>query len=94
MVHPILIDAVTITDQDTLPILNQGGKGLLGTIGVNEVERHRIGAQSPEPVQSILAVPGRLIDIAHRGLTGQGGNGLIVGPDGLRDAVNDFLNCT
>ena len=44
MIHPILIDAITITDQDALPILNQGGKGLFGAIGVNEVKRHGIGA--------------------------------------------------
>ena len=78
MVHPVLIDAVAITDQDTVPILNQGGKGLFGPIGVNQVERHGVGAQSPEPVQGILAVPGRLIDIADSGLAGQRSNGFIV----------------
>jgi hypothetical protein len=78
MVYPVLIDTVAITDQNALPLLNQGGKGLFGAMRVNEVERHRIGAQGPKPIQRLLAVPGRLIDIADRGLASQGSNGLVV----------------
>jgi hypothetical protein len=29
VLHPALIDAVAIADQDALPLLNQGGKGFL-----------------------------------------------------------------
>src|SRR5207249_12153676 len=36
---PALIDAVAITDQDALPLLNQGQKGVFGSVGVNERER-------------------------------------------------------
>jgi hypothetical protein len=92
MVDPILIDAVAITDQDALPLFNQGEKGLLGVMGVNEVERYGIGAQGPKPLQRMLAVPGRLIDIAHFGLAGQGSNGFIVRQDSAGDPINQLLH--
>ena len=82
-VHPVLIDAVAIAHQDALPRLDQGKEGFFGAVGMNEIERHGVRGQRPQPVQSVLAVPGSFVDIADSGLARQGGNGLIVGYEGL-----------
>ena len=50
---------------------------------MDEKERYRIGGNRPEPVQGVLRVPRRFVDVAHGGVSRQGGNGLVVGQDGL-----------
>ena len=93
LVDPVLIDAVAIADQDALPIFDQGQKGLFGTVGINAIVSHLVGGHDPEPLQGVLAVPWRFINVAHRGLVGQSRNGLMVGHEGLRDALDDFVSC-
>jgi hypothetical protein len=90
--HPVLIDTVAIAHQDALPILDQGEKGFLGAMGMNQVQRHRIGGHGPQPLQGVLVIPGRFINVAHRGVVRQDGNGLIMGPEGLRDPVDHLLD--
>ena len=87
-----MIDAVAIADQDALPVLDQGRKGLFGAMGVNQIERDGLGGQGPQPLQGIVAIPGRLINVAHGGLPGEGGNGFVVGHDGLRNPVDHLLH--
>ena len=74
--NPMLIDSVAIADQETLPLLNQGEKGVFGSVGVKEIERDGLGAQGPEPIQGVLAIPWGLIDIADWRLTSQCGKGV------------------
>ena len=87
---PALLDAGAIADRDALPSLNQGGQGFWRALGMQAIERHGSGAQGPEPVPGILAVPGRRIDSAAGGLAGQRGDGLIVRHEGVRASVNDL----
>jgi hypothetical protein len=92
MLHPVLIHAVAIADEDALPIIDQGEKGIFGTVGMNEIQGHGIGRHGPQPLQSMVAIPGRFIDVAHWSLARQGGNRVIMGRDGLRGSVNHLLH--
>jgi hypothetical protein len=92
LVDPVLIDAVALTDQDALPLVDQGQKGVWGAMGINALGGHGIGAHDPEPLSGVLAVPGRFINVAHGRLVGQSRTSLMVGHDGLRDALDDFLH--
>jgi len=92
LVAPILIDAVAIADQDALPLVDQGQKGLFGAVEINAIVGHGIGDHDPEPLQGVWAVPGRFINVPHRCLVGQSANGLRVGHDGVRDALDNFLH--
>src|SRR6185295_17881451 len=40
LVDPILIDAVAIADQDALPLVDQGQKGLFGAVEINAIVGH------------------------------------------------------
>ena len=88
---PVLIDPVAIADQDARPLLDQVEKGLFGAMRMNEIEGHRVGAQGPQPLQGVLTVPRRFINIADRSLAGQGGNGFIVRQDRVGGPVDDLL---
>jgi hypothetical protein len=88
---PVLLDTVASADHEALPILDQSHKGRLGTVGLKTRVRHLVGGHEPEPWPGVLAVPWRCIHVAHRGLVGQSRNGLMVGHEGLRDALDDFL---
>ena len=92
LVDPVLIDAIAIADQDALPIVGQGHKGVFGAVGINAIVGYGIGGHDPEPLQGVLAVPGCFINGAHRCLVSQSRNGLIVGHDGLRDPMDDLLH--
>jgi len=92
MVPPVLIDAVAITDQDALPILDQGQKGFRGAVGTHHRQRHRVGGHSPQPLQGVVAIPGHCINVAHSGLPRQGGKGLVMGDEGVRGPLNHFLD--
>ena len=61
---------------------------------MNEIERHGVGGQSPQPVQGVLAVPGGFVNVADGGLARQGGNGLIMRHEGLRGAFDHLLDRT
>jgi hypothetical protein len=91
LVAPVLLDAVAIADRDALPIFAQGPKGRCGTVGIKALVRHLGGGHDPEPWQGVLAVPWRCITVAHRGLVGQSRHGRLGGPEGVRDAWDDFL---
>ena len=60
-------------------------------MGMKEVERDGIGAQGPEPVQSSLAVPGGLINLANGGLASESGNRFVVWQDRVGDAIDHLL---
>ena len=59
---------------------------------MNQIQRHRLGGHGPQPLQGVVAIPGRFINVAHRGVAGQGGNGLIMGHDGVRGPVDHLLH--
>ena len=82
-VPPGLIDAVASAHQEALPRLAEGAKGCFGAVGMQESARHGGRSQRPQPVPSVLAVPGSVVDRADGRWARQGGHGLIVGPEGL-----------
>jgi hypothetical protein len=92
VIDPVLIDAVAIADQEAWPRRDQGPQGLCGAVGSNARVSDLVGGHAPEPLHGILAVPRRVVTVAHWGLGGQRGNGLIVGRDGVRDAPDDCLH--
>jgi hypothetical protein len=61
-------------------------------LGGNERARDGGGGHCPKPLQGVLAGPRGCINVAHGSLPSQGGHGLIVGHEGVRDPVEDFLH--
>ena len=90
--HPGLIDTVAITDQDTVPIVNEGQERLGGATRIDAIESGLWRGHDPEPLEVALTKPGRFINIAHWGLACDTGNGCIVGLEGQCDAVDDVLD--
>ena len=90
IMDPRLRDAVAIAHQEALPRLDQGEEGFFGAVGMHERERHGVRGQRPQPVQSVMAVPGGVVERADGGLARQGGTGLRVGHEGLRGAVDQL----
>ncbi len=80
---PVLINTVAITDQNTLPLRNQMSKGFFGALGMNKVKGDGVRGHGPKPLQGVLTIPRRLVDVAHRVLARHGSDGLVVRPDGL-----------
>jgi len=62
MRHPVLIHAVALADQHPLPIVNQIAQGVFGTVGMNQIQRHRVRSHCPQPLQHVLAIPRRFIE--------------------------------
>ncbi len=60
---------------------------------MNQIERHGVGGQGPQPLQGVLAIPRCFINVADGGVTSQGGDRLIVGQYGLRGPVDGLLQC-
>src|SRR5438552_14108493 len=40
--HPALVHAIAITDQEPFPVVDQGREGFFGPMRMNHVERHRV----------------------------------------------------
>jgi hypothetical protein len=90
MVHPVVIHAVTSAAQDALPILQQRDKGVLRALGMPQGQRHRVSRHGPQPLPGVVAIPGRCVDVASRGVARQGGNRLLMRPEGVRGPVQHF----
>jgi hypothetical protein len=91
-VDPVLIDTVAITDQDACPVLDEVEKGRFGALGMNEIEGHGIGGHGPQPLQGVLTVPQRFVNVANWRLASEAGNGCIMGRDGVRGAIDELLD--
>jgi hypothetical protein len=90
--HPGLIDAIAITDEDAIPVVNEGQEGRLGTARVDTIEGRLWRGHDPEPLEMALTKPGWIIDVPHRGMAHDTGNGFIGGLESQRDTVDDFLD--
>jgi hypothetical protein len=92
MVHPVLIHPITIADEDILPMLEQVEKGVLRTVGMNEIQCYDIDRYGPQLLQGMVAIPGHFISVTYGSLARQGGNRVITGHHGLRGPVNHLLH--
>ncbi len=91
---PVLIHAVAITDEDAGPVVDEGGKGLFGSAGMNHVERCRVTHHHPQPLEGMRQKPGRLINVVDQRAARLRGNRRVVRLDGLGHTVEDLLNCS
>ena len=64
--HPGLVDPVAITDEEPGPILDEGGKGGFGAVGVDHIERHGLIRHDPQPVQRVREQPRGFINVIDR----------------------------
>ena len=85
--HPVLVHAVAVADQDTGPVVNEGSKGFFGPVGMDHVERCCVTDHHPQPLELVRQKPERLIDVVDRGVARLRGNRQVVRLDGLRHAV-------
>ena len=65
--HPVLVQSITVTDQNTFPATDQGFKGILGAMSVDhEIGDHRTG-HYPEPVEFAIVFPWGFVNMVHLG---------------------------
>jgi hypothetical protein len=91
---PVLRDALAIADQEALPRVDQGHKGLLGTVGINARVSHGIGSHDPEPWPGVVTVPGRFSSGADRRLVRHSRHGRIAGHESVSNSVDDLVHGT
>jgi hypothetical protein len=89
--RPGLLDTVAITDQETVPIVNECRARRGGATRIDAIAGGLWSGQAPEPREVTPTNPGRVIDIAHGGLAGDTGHGFRVGLEGQGDTGEDFL---
>src|SRR5918912_1586539 len=90
--NPVLIHPVAITDEDTGPVVDEGGKGLFRSTGMNHVERCRVTHHHPQPLECMRQKPGCLINVVDQRAARLRGNRGVVRLDGLGHSVEDLLN--
>ena len=90
--HPGLVDPIAITDEEPGPLLNEGGKGGFGAVGMDHIEGDRLIRHDPQPVQRVGEIPRGFINVIDRGLAGLARNGLIVRLDGVRYPIEHLLD--
>ena len=89
---PVAIHTVAVTDQDACPVVDEGGKGFLGPVGMNQGQGGGVTDHHPQPLACVGQKPGRFINIVHSGLPCLCSNSAIVRRDGLCDPVKDLLD--
>ena len=92
-VDPVLVDPVAVTEQNAGPIIDQGQKSLLGAVRMDHEISDGPTGHGPQPHQGAIHEPGGLIDVIDLGFACYPTCGFVVGFDGFRDAIDDFLNC-
>ena len=90
--HPVLVHAVAVTDQDACPVVDEGCEGFFGPVGMNHVERHPLTGHHPEPMQGMHTEPRGFIDIVDRGLPCLRRYRHIIRLDGLGYPIEDLLD--
>src|SRR4029453_698926 len=83
---------IAITDQDTLPVVDEGGEGCFGATRMDHIESDPLTGHHPEPLQGMETNPGGFINIVDWGLPRLPRNHRIVWVDGLGHPVQNFLN--
>ena len=91
-IHPVLVNPVSVTDEDTVPVFDQGGKGLLGSFGVNHEEGNVGVHHDPEPHEVSTHPPAGLVDVVDLRLSSRLRNGIVMATDRVRNPVDHFLN--
>ena len=89
---PPLIHPIPITDQDPLPVVDEGGEGFFGAPRMDHIESYSLTGHHPEPLQCVETVPGGFINIIDRGLSRLPRNHRIVRVDGPGHPIQDFLD--
>src|SRR5919205_3243186 len=89
---PPLIHPIPITDQDPLPVVDEGGEGFFGATRMDHIEGDPFTRHHPEPLQRVEAVPGGFIYIIDRGLPRLPRNYRIVWVNSLGHPIQDFLD--
>jgi hypothetical protein len=59
---------------------------------MHQIQRHRVRGHGPEPLQHVLAIPGRFIDVTHWRLVSERGQQLIMRYEGLRHSIDPLLH--
>ena len=90
--HPALVHAIAIADQEPLPVVDQGREGFFGPVGMNHVERHRVTGHHPQPLQRVGEEPRGFINVVDRSPAGVQRNRVIVRGDRLRHPVEHLLD--
>ena len=62
-VDPFPVQAVTVADQNAVPILDQVFEGLLGAVRVDTIKCHPFVDHGPQPVQIVFLKPGGFVDV-------------------------------
>jgi hypothetical protein len=81
-----------LSDQEPLPVVDEGGEGLFGAPRMDHIEGDPFTRHHPEPLQRVEAVPGGFIYIIDRGLPRLLCNHCIVRVDGLSHPGKHFLD--
>ena len=90
--HPFRVNAITVADQNALPILNQCLESLLRPMLVNHEVRSQAIAHDPQPLQHSFAIPSGFIHVIDGRISDNRADGLVMGFDGAGDSVEDLLN--
>ena len=81
--HPALVHAITITDQEPFPVVDQGREGFFVPMRMNHVERHRFTVHHPQPLQRVGEEPRGFINVVDWSPAGVQRNSVIVRGDRL-----------
>ena len=81
--HPMAIHAVTVTDEEACPGVDEGGTGFVGPMGMQHGQRRGVTDHHPQPLERVREKPGRFIDRVDHCVTHLRGNRRVVWLNGL-----------
>ena len=91
---PFLINAVSIADKNTVPVLDQLQKGDHETFRMHHEVCRRLAGHPPQPSQFALCPPRRFIDVVHSCGLCNVANCFVMRFDGRGYAIKYFLDST